>query len=129
MFSLKKETDYAIQLLKIIPKDKKFCVSLKDVAKQTGVSFLFLQKIARKLRLAGLLKAAKGVNGGYSLAKSADQISLKEIIIAVEGGCAVLPCYCANKKCKTTKCILKDKMKKINENVLKIFSKTKLNQI
>lgn len=129
MFSLKKETDYAIQLLKLVPKDKKYCISLRDIAVQTGVSFLFLQKIARKLRLAGLIKAVQGVNGGYSLVKPANKITLKDVIVAVEGGCAVLPCYCANKKCQTEKCILKNKMKKINENVLKIFSKTKLTQV
>ncbi|HRY37019.1 MAG TPA: Rrf2 family transcriptional regulator [Candidatus Magasanikbacteria bacterium] len=128
MFSLKKETDYALQLLKSIPKDKKFCVSLKDVAKETGVSFLFLQKIARKLRLAGLLKAVQGVNGGYSLSRPANQISLKDIIVAIEGGCAVLPCYCEKNKCASAKCVLKSKMKKINEDILKILSKTKLSQ-
>ena len=129
MFSLKKETDYAIQLLKLVPKDKKHCVSLRDIAGETGVSFLFLQKIARKLRLAGLIRAAKGVNGGYSLNRPADKITLKDIIVAVEGDCAVLPCYCANNKCKTSKCILKNKMRKININVSKIFSKTKLTQV
>lgn len=129
MFSLNKETDYAIQLLKLVPKDKKYCISLKDIAKQSGVSFLFLQKIARKLRLAGLIKATSGVNGGYSLAKSAREISLKDIIVAMEGGCAVLPCYCQEIKCKNVKCCIKNKMKKINEDVLKVFSKTKLTQL
>ena len=129
MFSLNKETDYAIQLLKIIPKDKKFCVSLKDISKEIGVSFLFLQKIARKLRLAGLIKSTQGINGGYSLTKKQNQISLKDIIVAVEGGCAVLPCYCSGKVCKKSKCGLKNKMKKINEDVLRVFSKTKLSQL
>ncbi len=129
MFSLNKETDYAIQLLKLVPKDKKYCISLKDIAKQSGVSFLFLQKIARKLRLAGLIKATNGINGGYSLSKSAKEISLKDIIVAMEGGCAVLPCYCTTKKCKNIKCCLKDKMKKINDDILKILSKTKLAQL
>ena len=129
MFSLNKETDYAIQLLKIIPKDKKFCVSLKDVALETGVSFLFLQKIARKLRLAGLIRATQGINGGYSLTKKQKDISLKDIVAAIEGGCAVLPCYCSSKKCLTVKCGLKNKMKKINDDVLKVFTKTKLTQL
>jgi len=129
MFSLNKETDYAIQLLKIIPKDKKFCVSLKDISKEIGVSFLFLQKIARKLRLAGLIKATQGINGGYSLIKKQNQINLKDIVMAIEGSCSVLPCYCSNRTCKNTKCGLKNKMRKINDSVLKVFSKTKLSQL
>lgn len=129
MFSLNKETGYAIQLLKIIPKDNKFCVSLKDVAKATGVSFLFLQKIARKLRLAGLIEATQGINGGYSLVKKQKDISLKDIIVAIEGTCAVLPCYCDKGKCKKVDCDLKKKMKKVNDDILNIFSKTKLDKL
>ena len=67
MFTLRRETDYALQMLKILSKNKNQVESLSKIAKDTKISFLFLQKIARKLRLANIIKAHQGVEGGYQL--------------------------------------------------------------
>jgi Rrf2 family protein len=45
----------------------------------------FLQQILRTLTTHGILRSTRGVDGGYSLARPADQISLLEIIEAIEG--------------------------------------------
>ena len=57
MFALKKETDYAVQLLKYLKTKKRNFVSLMDFSKESGISFWFLQKIARKLNLASIIEA------------------------------------------------------------------------
>jgi Rrf2 family transcriptional regulator, cysteine metabolism repressor len=55
-------------------------LSLASVSRNHGVSALFLKKIVRSLKSAGLVKSREGINGGYELAKSPEKISLWEII-------------------------------------------------
>ena len=97
----------------------------------TGISFLFLQKIARKLRAARLVKAEQGVSGGYCLNVPASKITLKAIITATENDSAILPCLCVKGKCpgNMKKCALKTNLGKINKKIENIFLTTTLNKI
>ena len=130
MLTMRRETDYAIHMLKYLEKNKTGFISLRELSEQTGISFLFLQKIARKLRMNRLIKAGAGVAGGYCLNKPAKQISLKMIIEATEGASAILPCLCERTKtrCKGSnkKCALRFKLTKMNKKISDILDKTKL---
>lgn len=87
------KTDYALFLLAELAKGKVDGVrSLRLIADQNLLSFSFLQKVAFELRRAGLLQADRGKNGGYHLAKTTDEISLLEILEAVEGPLTVMRC-------------------------------------
>ena len=130
MFQLRHETDYAIQFLSLLAKSKTK-LSLNDVAFETGISFLFLQKIARKLRLAGIIKADQGVKGGYSLAVPARSLNLKNIVVAIEGQCGLVSCCCDN-DCKCEKesiCKAKKKLVQVSKQITKILEKVKLTAI
>lgn len=133
MLTIRRETDYAIQILKLLAKNKKKFLSLSELAKQTGISFPFLQKIARKLRLAGLIKAEQGAKGGYALNLPTGKINLRKIIEALEGPCAILPCFCKNKKVncvrKHSKCHLQRKLKKLNSRIVKAIEASKLKDL
>jgi Rrf2 family protein len=133
MLSLRRETDYAIQMLKVLAKNKSGYISLNELSGMTGISYLFMQKIARKLRQARLIKAGKGVSGGYCLNIPASNITLKKIIEATEGSANILPCFCGGKtvKClgQTRKCALKGKISKINKSMDTLFSKTHLSDL
>lgn len=59
-------------------------VSLPDVAERQGISAGYLEQLFAKLRRAGLLRSARGVSGGYSLARDAHEIRVSEIIAAVD---------------------------------------------
>jgi len=133
MFTLRRETDYAIQLLKTLGKDPNQVKSLNEIARETKISFLFLQKIARKLRLAKLIKAHQGVEGGYSLQIDPHKTSLKNIIEAMEGKCSILACLDENKEVKCCvdkkKCPLRTKMSKVNKEIIKTLEKIKLSDV
>lgn len=130
MFQLRHETDYAIQFLSLLSKIKTK-LSLNDVAEKTGISFLFLQKIARKLRLAGLIKSEQGVNGGYTLTASAKTLSLKKIVSAIEGECGLVSCCCGDGcKCvRSEKCQAKKTLTRVNKEIMKVLEKVKLSDI
>lgn len=86
-----KESDYAIQLLAMLAQTQA-SVSLRQFAERSRISFLFLQRIARKLRVAELIEATQGRDGGYRLARSAGEITLKEVTDAIEGKTATVAC-------------------------------------
>jgi len=66
--------------------------SVRDIAKSTGLPQAYLEQIMLVMKAAGLVEAKRGVQGGYSLARPANEISLKEIVEAAEGSVAPLGC-------------------------------------
>ncbi len=130
MFQLRKETDYAIQFLKALHLRHGRLLSLREAAALTGVSFLFLQKIARKLRQAKIIAAVKGVEGGYRLSGRAADLSLKKIIEVIEGKCGLIACLGSGGVCvKKARCKLKAKMGKVDKKIMKIFKRVKLAEL
>lgn len=67
-------------------------VPLKDVAERQGLSKLYLSQLAAPLRNASLLRSVWGNRGGYVLARPAAEITLLEIIEAVDGPVRVIDC-------------------------------------
>jgi Rrf2 family protein len=56
----------------------------EELSRAQGIPLEFLENILREMRSAGLLVAQRGVDGGYRLARPADQITLAEVLDAVE---------------------------------------------
>ncbi|HRH23227.1 MAG TPA: Rrf2 family transcriptional regulator [Candidatus Magasanikbacteria bacterium] len=93
MLSISKQTDYAVELILALSKlNESELLSLRAFSKQSTISFLFLQRIAKSLREARLIESVRGINGGYRLLKPASQISFREVIEAVQGPFSVLAC-------------------------------------
>ncbi len=58
---------------------------LQEIARHEGLSFSFLEKIFRDFKKAGIVTAQRGARGGYTLAKPLNEISMREIMEALEG--------------------------------------------
>ena len=67
-------------------------VGIKDLAAYQGVSETYLSKVYTKLRKSGIVKSIPGVNGGYELARSAENITFWDIVEAVEGASPLFQC-------------------------------------
>jgi Rrf2 family protein len=67
-------------------------LSATELAAETGVPLPTAQKLMGQLAIAGLLKSMRGATGGFSLTRSAEQISLADIVEAVEGPIAMTAC-------------------------------------
>lgn len=59
--------------------------SVKEIAERTGLPQPYLEQILLALKGAGLVKSKRGVGGGYVLARDPEEISLAEIVSAVDG--------------------------------------------
>lgn len=57
----------------------------ETIATNQGIPQKFLENILADLRQAGIVKSQRGVDGGYRLAKAPDEVSVADIIRAVEG--------------------------------------------
>lgn len=96
---LTQETDYAMRIV--------FCLAKADrrmdagsISKEMCVSLRFALKIMGKLAGAGLINSYKGIKGGYELARRPDQITLRQVIEAVEGrSYAFSRCLCEGADC------------------------------
>jgi Rrf2 family protein len=81
---------HACTILALIPPDA--ALPAARLAEYHGVPAAYMAKHLQSLAQAGVLESVPGRNGGYRLAKPADQISLLDVVLAVEGDKAAFRC-------------------------------------
>ena len=65
---------------------------IQDISRRQEISPRYLEQIFQKLKKKGILKSKRGPQGGYILARSPDDITVKDVVIATEGGLALVDC-------------------------------------
>ena len=78
------ESDYAVRIVQCLARSHGR-VEAQAIADTATVSLRFTLKIMRKLVAAGLVKSYKGVHGGYELTRAPADITMRQVIEAVEG--------------------------------------------
>jgi len=93
--------DYAVVLMTAAARRPAGArLSATELSAETGVPLPTAQKLMGQLAGCGLLSSMRGVGGGFTLAKSAQEISLADIVEAVEGPIALTMCSdSANHEC------------------------------
>ncbi len=117
MLRITKETDYGILFLTCFAKNKTGVpLTTKQLAQQTGIPYRMVCKILNMLTRKGLLHSHRGVKGGYDLVKSADQITLEDAILAIEGPISLTECTKEVCDCTASeKCSVQDHWLSINQ--------------
>lgn len=93
MLRITKLTDYAIVVLSDMLRPQAVDAhAARDVADRTRIPQPTVSKVLKQLARAGLVVSERGKNGGYRLARGAAEITVAEIIDAVEGPIAVTEC-------------------------------------
>lgn len=120
MIKVSRQTDYALQLIFALSQAKNDeTVSLKSFSRESSISFLFLQKIARSLRHHGIIAAVRGAQGGYRLAKPVQAISLRSVIEAVDGPYGVSACTKPGGAChKVGACHMQSGMERLKQAMI-----------
>ena len=70
--------------------------SLGSIAEAEGLPLAYLEHLAQRLRRAGLVESRRGAHGGYSLARPAAEITMSEVVQALEGEIAPIECITAD---------------------------------
>lgn len=93
---------YAVMAMVDVAKNsnKTAPVALSDIAERQEISLSYLEQLFCKLRKAGLVSSIRGALGGYLLSRSADHISIADIIDAAEEPVRLTRCnFSQNKGC------------------------------
>ncbi len=99
-------TRYGLRFLIRLASTQDLRLQLGVVAKEEKISSGYLEQIVRALRPLKILKAVRGVGGGYQLCKSPADIRLDDVIQALEGGISPVSCltsYCPRQDICTTR--------------------------
>lgn len=97
MLRLTKITDYGILLVTALTAGRTGTVSsARGLSEITGVPLPTVSKVLKALVHAGILHSSRGVGGGFSLARPAAQISVAQIVTALEGPIAITECLGEN---------------------------------
>ena len=124
---------YAVMALADLAKfDNKIPVSLRDISLRQGISLLYLEQIFSKLKKNHIVRSIRGVNGGYVLAETPNQIKLSNIFCAVDEEVKTVQCKKESKKgCngKSTKCITHNLWDELENHIYNFFEKKSLEDL
>ena len=92
MLRVTKLTDNASVVLTVLASDPAAVLSASELAERAGLEVPTVAKLLKPLAQAGLVEGFRGANGGYKLARDAADISLVEIVEAMEGPLGMTEC-------------------------------------
>jgi Rrf2 family protein len=81
-----RQADYAVRaVLYLATQDPNLRVPTAEIGQKQNIPVTFLAKIVAQLAAAGILRSTRGAHGGVALGRPADEISLLEIVEAIDG--------------------------------------------
>src|SRR5436309_2720965 len=99
MIRITKQTDYGIVLLTHLAGAPERRVNAPELAAETHLPLPMVSKILKLLVRERVLLSHRGVKGGYGLARAPEEISMAEVISALEGPIAITECIDENSGC------------------------------
>jgi Rrf2 family protein len=91
---ISRKSEYALRALVFLARHAGAC-QIQELSRREQIPVKFLEQILLTLRHAGFLASRRGVGGGYSLRMDPAQISVGEVIAAMDGPVAPVPCAAA----------------------------------
>lgn len=93
-------------------------VSISTIAAREELSESYLEQLFAKLKKAGLVHSIRGTNGGYQLSRPAEDISVGDVLRALEGNMVIVDCPDSESQCaKYGSCVTKYVWKRINNSI------------
>jgi len=99
MLRVTRLTDYATVVLTVLARAPGQVFSAPELAERAGLEPPTVSKLLKTLAQAELVAGFRGIHGGYRLARAADEISLFEIVEAMEGPLAITECNLDHSQC------------------------------
>lgn len=107
-------------------------VSINSIATRQGISERYLEQLMTLLKKAGLIKSIRGAGGGYVLAREVSEISVGDVLRALEGSLEPVECAGLNQvdSCEAAGgCVTKYVWQRINESINRTVNEISLKQL
>ena len=107
-------------------------VSITSISDRQGISERYLEQLMGLLKKSGLVKSIRGAGGGYMLAKDLKDISVGDVLRALEGNLELVDCpgLLPQEGCKSAdSCVTKYVWKRINDSIHQTVEEIKLDQL
>jgi Rrf2 family protein len=128
LMQISRRVDYGLRaVIYLSHQDSNRSCCLAEIAERQGIPHKFLEKIVQDLIRGGLVKSKRGPDGGYSLARSAGEITFQEVIEALEGPIAVNLCLEDHSQCDhLPRCTMFGVWNEVQRRVVDVFTRTTL---
>ena len=120
MLRLSKKADYALMAMKHLAlRGDCGSSSAREIAEQYDIPIELMAKVLQRLVQRGLLASHQGTRGGYQLSRLAWQITVADVIQAIEGPVTVTACSTDDNHCEQySKCNVRDPLWRVRERIL-----------
>ena len=134
MLKLSKKTEYALMAVKFIAKKTNGnSATAKEISEGYNIPYDLLSKVLQQLTKKKVIMSFLGIKGGYSLSKDPDNLTLIDIIRAVEPNYQITECMqsgssekdCTHFDC----CMIRDPLAKVQKEIDKLFRSVTIHQI
>jgi Rrf2 family protein len=134
MFKLSKKSEYALMAARFMALNNHGnSVTAKEIAENYNISYELVAKVLQSLVKNNIVISYQGVKGGYSLKKNPLEISLIDLIQAVEPDYQITECFRVDSpkdKCEHLDCCkIRDPLIEVQKKIDKVFFETKLSHI
>ena len=130
MLKISKLTDYGTLVMSGLAKSRDEFVTSAALADEVGVASPTVAKLLKRLTRAGLVESLRGHQGGYRLARVPQQISVAEIIQALDGPLGLTECSADGGSCDhEPNCNVKVNWQKISQVVANALEQVSLEQL
>jgi len=134
MLRLSKKVEYALMAVKYIAaKPDGISVTAKEISEEYNISYELLSKVLQRLSKFNIIKSFQGIKGGYALSKSPKDISIIDIISAIEINYKITDCMNQNHsstECEhLNNCCIRNPLLKLQKEIDKLFDSTTIYQI
>lgn len=133
MVRFSRKIEYALLAMQYITVNNNRVTSAKEISENFNLSFEFLSKTLQSLMKNGLITSQQGIKGGYLLGKSPEEITVADVVFAIEGKTSIVDCFVKNEEdfiCnRSSNCTIKNPMRKIQKKIEDIFSSTTIQEI
>jgi Rrf2 family protein len=105
-------------------------LSIREIAVLEDLSEQYLEQIFRDLRKAGLVQSIRGAHGGYLLNDKSKEITVGDVIRAVEGPIMPVSCLASEDECnRAAQCVSRKVWSKLQDSILEVLDTTSLDDM
>ena len=121
---IQRQTDYALRVVLYLGANSQDSpTSVRRLAEVNEVPEEFLRKIAQALSAAGIVRTERGRRGGLRLARPASEISLLDVMEALDAGPSVNRCFADETICgRRGNCVLRQRLAAVQSDLLRVFA-------